>query len=95
MLLSYLSLGWVPLFAELYFHAVVLGFAQAEDNEKFKTIVEFECRGLEPIDFQPQVTETDREFKVYIVPLLLISLTSDPPRIWGRWQWGSAPKFLL
>ncbi|KAK7800117.1 hypothetical protein U0070_010188 [Myodes glareolus] len=26
----------------------------AEDNEKFKTIVEFECRGLEPIDFQPQ-----------------------------------------
>ncbi|XP_078526630.1 CXXC motif containing zinc binding protein [Lissotriton helveticus] len=26
----------------------------AEDNERFKTIVEFECRGLEPIDFQPQ-----------------------------------------
>uniref|UniRef100_A0A4X1WCB5 CXXC motif containing zinc binding protein n=2 Tax=Artiodactyla TaxID=91561 RepID=A0A4X1WCB5_PIG len=24
------------------------------DNEKFKTIVEFECRGLEPVDFQPQ-----------------------------------------
>ena len=29
--------------------------SQAEDNEKFKTIVEFECRGLEPVDFQPQV----------------------------------------
>lgn len=29
---------------------------QAEDNEKFKTIVEFECRGLEPVDFQPQVS---------------------------------------
>ncbi|XP_054067300.1 CXXC motif containing zinc binding protein isoform X3 [Rissa tridactyla] len=27
----------------------------AEDSEKFKTIVEFECRGLEPVDFQPQV----------------------------------------
>ncbi|KAF4797203.1 hypothetical protein TURU_077184 [Turdus rufiventris] len=27
---------------------------QAEDSEKFKTIVEFECRGLEPVDFQPQ-----------------------------------------
>ncbi|XP_070601985.1 CXXC motif containing zinc binding protein isoform X2 [Erythrolamprus reginae] len=27
----------------------------AEDNETFKTIVEFECRGLEPVDFQPQV----------------------------------------
>nr|XP_054948608.1 CXXC motif containing zinc binding protein isoform X4 [Pan paniscus] len=27
----------------------------AEDNENFKTIVEFECRGLEPVDFQPQV----------------------------------------
>ncbi|XP_025722421.2 CXXC motif containing zinc binding protein-like isoform X2 [Callorhinus ursinus] len=26
----------------------------AEDNEKFKTIVEFECRGFEPVDFQPQ-----------------------------------------
>ncbi|XP_045440574.1 CXXC motif containing zinc binding protein isoform X3 [Pipistrellus kuhlii] len=26
-----------------------------EDNEKFKTIVEFECRGLEPVDFQPQM----------------------------------------
>ncbi|XP_017535303.1 CXXC motif containing zinc binding protein isoform X1 [Manis javanica] len=26
----------------------------AEDNEKFKTIVQFECRGLEPVDFQPQ-----------------------------------------
>ncbi|KAH0618604.1 hypothetical protein JD844_017971 [Phrynosoma platyrhinos] len=28
----------------------------AEDNETFKTIVEFECRGLEPVDFQPQVS---------------------------------------
>ncbi|XP_025062446.1 UPF0587 protein C1orf123 homolog isoform X2 [Alligator sinensis] len=27
----------------------------AEDSEKFKTIVEFECRGLEPVDFQPQL----------------------------------------
>ncbi|KAM9242856.1 CXXC motif containing zinc binding protein isoform 3-T3 [Dugong dugon] len=27
----------------------------AEDSERFKTIVEFECRGLEPVDFQPQV----------------------------------------
>uniref|UniRef100_A0A3B3U916 CXXC motif containing zinc binding protein n=1 Tax=Poecilia latipinna TaxID=48699 RepID=A0A3B3U916_9TELE len=26
----------------------------ASDNEKFKTMVQFECRGLEPIDFQPQ-----------------------------------------
>nr|XP_048718307.1 CXXC motif containing zinc binding protein isoform X1 [Caretta caretta] len=29
----------------------------AEDSEKFKTVVEFECRGLEPVDFQPQVPE--------------------------------------
>ncbi|MGH0190053.1 UNVERIFIED_CONTAM: hypothetical protein FKN15_041969, partial [Acipenser sinensis] len=27
----------------------------AEDSERFKTIVQFECRGLEPVDFQPQV----------------------------------------
>ncbi|KAM8931106.1 CXXC motif containing zinc binding protein [Pelodytes ibericus] len=26
----------------------------AQDSETFKTIVEFECRGMEPIDFQPQ-----------------------------------------
>ncbi|XP_048457668.1 CXXC motif containing zinc binding protein isoform X2 [Rhincodon typus] len=26
----------------------------ADDSEKFKTIVHFECRGLEPVDFQPQ-----------------------------------------
>ncbi|NWH67585.1 CA123 protein, partial [Geococcyx californianus] len=31
-----------------------LGIEEAEDSEKFKTIVEFECRGLEPVDFQPQ-----------------------------------------
>ncbi|XP_074077505.1 CXXC motif containing zinc binding protein isoform X2 [Macrotis lagotis] len=40
----------------------------AEDSEKFKTIVEFECRGLEPVDFQPQAgfaaegTETGTAF---------------------------------
>ncbi|KAF6719735.1 UPF0587 protein C1orf123-like [Oryzias melastigma] len=27
---------------------------KAEDNETFKTMVQFECRGLEPVDFQPQ-----------------------------------------
>uniref|UniRef100_A0A8C2TLU6 CXXC motif containing zinc binding protein n=1 Tax=Coturnix japonica TaxID=93934 RepID=A0A8C2TLU6_COTJA len=32
----------------------ILTQLQAEDSEKFKTIVEFECRGLEPVDFQPQ-----------------------------------------
>ncbi|XP_072296466.1 CXXC motif containing zinc binding protein-like [Eucyclogobius newberryi] len=26
----------------------------AEDSERFKTMVEFECRGLEPVDFWPQ-----------------------------------------
>ncbi|XP_018609032.1 CXXC motif containing zinc binding protein isoform X2 [Scleropages formosus] len=26
----------------------------ADDSEKFKTMVQFECRGLEPVDFQPQ-----------------------------------------
>lgn len=26
----------------------------AADNEKFKTVLEFECWGLEPVDFQPQ-----------------------------------------
>ncbi|XP_034038284.1 CXXC motif containing zinc binding protein [Thalassophryne amazonica] len=26
----------------------------AEDSDRFKTMVQFECRGLEPVDFQPQ-----------------------------------------
>uniref|UniRef100_A0A673MSV6 CXXC motif containing zinc binding protein n=1 Tax=Sinocyclocheilus rhinocerous TaxID=307959 RepID=A0A673MSV6_9TELE len=26
----------------------------AEDSERYKTILQFECRGLEPVDFQPQ-----------------------------------------
>ncbi|XP_075877058.1 CXXC motif containing zinc binding protein isoform X2 [Nelusetta ayraudi] len=26
----------------------------AEDSERFKMMVQFECRGLEPVDFQPQ-----------------------------------------
>ena len=29
-----------------------------EDSETFKTMVQFECRGLEPVDFQPQVRPT-------------------------------------
>lgn len=28
---------------------------KAEDSERFKTMVQFECRGLEPVDFQPLV----------------------------------------
>lgn len=28
---------------------------KAENSETFKTMVQFECRGLEPVDFQPQV----------------------------------------
>ncbi|KAJ8274516.1 hypothetical protein COCON_G00091410 [Conger conger] len=26
----------------------------AEDSDRFKTMVQFECRGLEPVSFQPQ-----------------------------------------
>ncbi|CAB1412861.1 unnamed protein product, partial [Pleuronectes platessa] len=26
----------------------------ADDSESFKTMVQFECRGLEPVDFYPQ-----------------------------------------
>lgn len=36
-------------------HSVSSGL-KAEDNERFKTMVQFECRGLEPVDFQPQVS---------------------------------------
>ncbi len=33
----------------------VFSLLKAADSERFKTIVQFECRGLEPVDFQPQV----------------------------------------
>ncbi len=33
----------------------VFSLLKLEDSERFKTIVQFECRGLEPVDFQPQV----------------------------------------
>uniref|UniRef100_A0A672M8F0 CXXC motif containing zinc binding protein n=1 Tax=Sinocyclocheilus grahami TaxID=75366 RepID=A0A672M8F0_SINGR len=32
----------------------VFSLLKAEDSERYKTIVQFECRGLEPVDFQPQ-----------------------------------------
>lgn len=34
---------------------------KAEDSERFKTMVQFECRGLEPVDFQPQVRANGTE----------------------------------
>lgn len=34
---------------------LVVSLLKADDSESFKTMVQFECRGLEPIDFQPQV----------------------------------------
>ena len=30
-------------------------FCQADDSNKFKTMVAFDCRGLEPVDFSPRV----------------------------------------
>ncbi|KAF3858680.1 hypothetical protein F7725_011881 [Dissostichus mawsoni] len=38
-------------------------FLKEENSERFKTMVQFECRGLEPIDFQPQ-DWTDYDEKV-------------------------------
>ena len=31
-------------------------FPQADDSETFKTIVAFECRGMEPVEFSPRVS---------------------------------------
>ncbi|KAF6108165.1 CXXC motif containing zinc binding protein [Phyllostomus discolor] len=49
---------WTQVSFVLFFVSEILSSSirsyNAEDNEKFKTIVEFECRGLEPVDFQPQ-----------------------------------------
>lgn len=39
---------------------------KAEDSERFKTMVQFECRGLEPVDFQPQV-RTEHTPVLYVV----------------------------
>ena len=29
---------------------------QAEDSNRFKTMVAFDCRGVEPVDFSPRVS---------------------------------------
>lgn len=43
---------------------------KAEDSERFKMMVQFECRGLEPVDFQPQVRANGTESVtiVYLIP---------------------------
>lgn len=42
----------------LLFKNIILYFPVSyteSDNEKFKTIVSFDCRGVEPIDFSPRI----------------------------------------
>lgn len=41
-----------------YFLEILTDFYKAysaENNEKWQSIVKFDCRGLEPIDFDPRV----------------------------------------
>ena len=46
----------------------ILIFCQVQDNNKFKTIVSFDCRGLEPTDFSPRVSgNIIRNLKVYLI----------------------------
>lgn len=44
----------------------VFSLLKAEDSERFKTMVQFECRGLEPVDFQPQVRYFTYSSSVYM-----------------------------
>ncbi|XP_035655262.1 CXXC motif containing zinc binding protein isoform X1 [Oncorhynchus keta] len=56
-LTSQLILGLTAIEATHTFLSLPRGGAaavKAEDSERFKTMVQFECRGLEPVDFQPQ-----------------------------------------
>ena len=44
-----------------------------EDCGKFKTIVGFECRGMEPIEFSPRVNDA---LSIFMEPLMLTFLLS-------------------
>ena len=35
---------------------------QAEDSNRFKTMVAFDCRGVEPVDFSPRVSRLSMAF---------------------------------
>jgi len=35
---------------------------QAEDSNRFKTMVAFDCRGVEPVDFSPRVSHLSMAF---------------------------------
>ncbi|KTG44102.1 hypothetical protein cypCar_00008028 [Cyprinus carpio] len=47
-----ISLNWMSFFPDILRDTITP--YNAEDSERYKTIVQFECRGLEPVDFQPQ-----------------------------------------
>ena len=36
--------------------------SQAEDSNRFKTMVAFDCRGVEPVDFSPRVSHLSMAF---------------------------------
>lgn len=44
-----------------------------EDSERFKTVVAFECRGIEPVDFSPRVSLV---LKVFLSQRLVAALFS-------------------
>lgn len=52
---------------------MVLDGWKAEDSERFKTMVQFECRGLEPVDFQPQVRPHNKMVLFWCVVGMIIS----------------------
>lgn len=56
-------------FSFLFFSKITIQL-KAEDSDRFKTMVQFECRGLEPVDFQPQVRAdvTESVTVVYLIP---------------------------
>lgn len=37
-------------------HFVVIDLLQLEDSGQFKTVVAFDCRGVEPVDFDPRAS---------------------------------------
>jgi len=44
----------------------------ADDSNKFKTIVVFDCRGVEPVDFSPRVKFKQKQTNTFSLTDMLI-----------------------
>ena len=70
MLSRVCSQGITRLTVHMVNAKLVYCYAQAEDSNIFKTVVAFDCRGIEPVDFSPRVSVINGMSCVCPIPLM-------------------------